>query len=34
MALLSATLKLGLAIRFVFFKDSKVEELKLFDFSV
>ncbi|MFC2134736.1 hypothetical protein ACFLTH_08980 [Bacteroidota bacterium] len=33
MALLSALLKLGLGIRFVFSKNGKVEELKLFNFS-
>ncbi|MBC8500487.1 MAG: hypothetical protein H8D38_01865 [DPANN group archaeon] len=33
MALLSAILKLGLGVRFVFSKNGKVEELKLFKFS-
>lgn len=33
MALLSAVLKLGLGIRFVYSKNGKVEELKLFNFS-
>ena len=33
MALVSALLKLGLGIRFVFSKNGKVEELKLFNFS-
>ncbi len=33
MALLSAVLKLGLGVRFVFLKNNKVEELKLFNFS-
>ena len=34
MALLSAILKLGLGIRFVYSKNGKVEELKLFNFSL
>lgn len=33
MALLSALLKLGLGMRFVYVEDGKVEELKLFDYS-
>lgn len=33
MALLSAVLKLGLGVRFVFLKNGVVEELKLFKFS-
>ncbi len=33
MALLSALLKLGLGVRFVFIKNNVVEELKLFDMS-
>jgi len=33
MAILAAVLKLGLGVRLVFFKDGKVEELKLFNFS-